>query len=723
MGFITQTFGNTFRASNGHSSHQIPPAARKLRPKSKLSKDLTRSAVQVSPSNTGPSPVDEAVTHKKRRHTGPDNGYMLSYPSAATDDERPSYSSSVGSDEPLIIPSKGKGKPNGSAAYEPNQNQSPYTNASWPTTRAEPRLEPRPPTTNLLDAYERSELVRRSRKLGSILGETPRLLDIADECDIAEAANKPEGQQIDRTKLVESWPASSPSERPNCRRSLTLDNISTGAAQSLSRPGSSSRHSFRLNDENSSTTPRNPYQRSGTGPRFGRTGSTARRPPVLRLSAAPTSNISHPYSGRRHSSDLSARRGSLNSVDLNIFGGSGSDVSAPRCPSFDTSSLGSSTMPTFARPPSPSSLVDSASLSSKISLSDSMAGISVGVPGRSVVIDQPLPPSPVTPLTPVLTQAEDARRKMRKLARHLGESVPADLVLGISGARPARHDHLSEEGPSQFLHVPASGAGLTKAKHGTNAQAPFYLSKPPSGHRKTHSVWKGGKEDKSMLSRRVVRRASSAELLSIDTPTQSRLTEAEKARNVRRAMKMFQLFGAPPPHELYTNIKSRSLDLPLDSATTTSQFSPANQRASMNSFKDLAYILDHDNRNSLLALIGDSVPSADARVDLSPFANQGTSTSQEPENEESFQARRIRANRLAKFFGVSYRDLFDAVCAEDTQTTDANPAAGPSSHPALKYLPEPTHESGVVTNDGSKWVEPKSVEEVLDRLRAMKAPR
>ncbi|CAE6413630.1 unnamed protein product [Rhizoctonia solani] len=725
MGFIAQTFGNTFRTSNAHSAQQLSPTTRKLRPKSKLSKDITRSAVRGSTLTADPSTVDGAVSHKKRRHASPDGGYMLPYSSVAPDAGRPSCSSSVGSDEPLINSSKGKGKSTGGTAYEQNQNQSPYNNAAWPSARPRPRLEARPPTTNLLDAYERSELVRRSRKLESILGETPRLLDAADEYDTAEALNKLEGRQSSRANSSQSRPASSPVGRPNYRRSLTLDNISSGSPQSSSRPGSSPRHSFRLNDENSSTTPRSPYQRSGSGPRFSRTSSAARHPPVLRLSATPTGDINHPYLGRRHSSDLSVRRGiSLSSVDMNVACESGSDISAPKRPSFDTSSLGSSTMPTFARPRSPSSLLDTASLSSKISLSDSMAGVSMGPPGRSTLIDRSLPPSPTTPLTPVLTQAEDARRKMRKLARHLGESVPADLVLGISGARPARHDYLSEEGPSQFLQVPSSGAGYTKPKHNTGTQAPFCLGKPPLGHRKTQSVWKGTKEEKSTSSRRIVRRASSAEQLRIDTPTQPQLTEAEKARNVHRAMKMLQLFGAPPPHELYTNIKSRSLDLPPDSATSTSQSSPVNRRTSVNSFRDLAYILDHDNPNSLLALIDDTMPNADAKVNSGPCADQGIPPSQGPGNEEeSFQARRARANKLAKFFGVSYRDLFDAVCAEDAPATDTNAAAGPSSHPALKYLPEPPHESGVVTNNGSKWVEPKSVEEVLDRLREMKAPR
>lgn len=116
---------------------------------------------------------------------------------------------------------------------------------------------------------------------------------------------------------------------------------------------------------------------------------------------------------------------------------------------------------------------------------------------------------------------------------------------------------------------------------------------------------------------------------------------------------------------------------------------------------------------------------ADEDPTLSPFADAfETKPNSQSKDEEPFQARRARANKLAKFFGVSYRDLFDAVCAEDpSQFTGDNAASGPASHPALQYLPEPPHGSEVMTNNGSKWVEPKSVDEVLDRLRAMKATR
>lgn len=95
-------------------------------------------------------------------------------------------------------------------------------------------------------------------------------------------------------------------------------------------------------------------------------------------------------------------------------------------------------------------------------------------------------------------------------------------------------------------------------------------------------------------------------------------------------------------------------------------------------------------------------------------------------DEEPFQARRARANKLAKFFGVSYRDLFDAVCADDTTPPDAQPGPITATSPRPVHVPH-QHLTGsgseVMTNNGVKWVEPKSVDEVLDRLRAMKATR
>lgn len=537
MGFIAQTFGNTFRTSNGHSdTQQSYSSTRKFHSKPAPKDYHYTRVVSAAPQLH----LSEGGVHKKRRHVGPDNSVAVT----SSVLERPSYCSSVGSDEPLILPaSKGKGKSTSGAMQDSNRNQSAYANGL--SSPSYSRLQARPPTTNWLDTHERSELVRRSRKLGSILGETPRLLDVEeDDHSTTEALDKLEGRQIGRAKsrIVVA------SERPTFRRSLTLDADSVGPNLSPSRSSPASRHSFLLNDENSSGTPRSPHHRSGPGPRFGRTRSTARHAPLLRLSTTSVSENTPSYLGRRHSLDVSARKGvSLNAVDMNVGFESGSDISAPKAPSFDTSSLGSSTMPTFARPQSPCSLLDNASLSSRVSLNDSMANVSLGVPGQYAT-ELSLPPSPTTPLTPILTQAEDARRKMRKLARHLGESVPADLVLGTAGARRAAHDHLTEDAAPQFLQVPASGRPLAKSKANSGVSVPFSLGKPPSGHRKTQSVWKGtnGERGAAAPSRRIVRRASSAGQLRIETPTSSPMTAEEKARNVRRAMKMLQVCLSSP---------------------------------------------------------------------------------------------------------------------------------------------------------------------------------
>ncbi|KAG9126739.1 hypothetical protein FRC07_002146 [Ceratobasidium sp. 392] len=728
MGFIAQTFGNSFwSSSTGQAEIQqrAAPTARKYRPKQKITTRINPAIPLLSGSSP---PTQSSSVRKKRRHASPEATPQPPDAGIGGDPGRPSMSSSsVASDEPLILPSpKGKGKAAGSSPIsQSNPNQSAYGTGTWSNfPQSPPRLQARPPTTNSLDTYERSQLVRRSRKLGAILGETPRLLDVGeDDKDVEEALS-----QVEPAVAVE------PScQRPSNRRSLTLGATPIGSTLSASTPVSISRHSFLLNDENASSFPveRNSHRNSGSGPRFGRSRSTARCPPVLRLSLTPTRENAHPYFSRRHSSDLSIRRGSsLNNVDMNVGPENDSNVSISKAQSLDTSSICSSTMPTFARPRSPSSFLDSGSISSRISLHESIGVTSVCAPSRSEVVDYSLPPTPTTPLTPVLTQAEDARRKMRKLARHLGESVPADLVLGNAGGRHAPHDLRMEAAAPQFLQVPSKGFPINSTKGKTGRAASFSLGKPPVGHRKAQSVWRGNTSSEVPASgRRLVRRASSAEQLRIDSTPSARMTSHEKARNVHRAMKMLQLFGAPPPHELYTNARACSLDLPPHLAHTAPVSPVADRRASINSFRDLAYILDHDNRNSLLALIGDDMSDTQDDPALSPFADTFASgaASAAHDNEESFEARRARANKLAKFFGVSYRDLFDAVCGDDASQPDGN-QAGPGANTSTNSTQEsqrslPASGSEVMTNNGVKWVEPKSVDEVLDRLRNMKTSR
>ncbi|KAG8696545.1 hypothetical protein FRC08_007081 [Ceratobasidium sp. 394] len=728
MGFIAQTFGNSFwLSSTGQAEIQqhTSPSAKKYQPKPKASKGVTRARVSVPPSGENSPPAQSSNVSKKRRHASPEATSRPPYPSIVGDLGRPSTSSSsVASDEPLIVQSpKGKAKATGSSPVcPPNPNQSAYAPGAWSNvSQPLPRLQARPPTTNALDTYERSQLVRRSRKLGAILGETPRLLDVSEDDNDAE-------RTLSRLEGRPAVGATSTPQRPNNRRSLTLGATS---AESVI-PVLGSRHSFLLNDENSSSAPgeRNSPRTSGPGPRF-RRRSTARCPPVLRLSPTPTRENVHPYYSRRHSSDLSIRRGSsLNNVDMNLGLESGSDASAPKAQSLDTSSVYSSTMPTFARPRSPSSFLDSGSFSSRISLSESIGVTALGVPSRSEPADYSLPPTPTTPLTPILTQAEDARRKMRKLARHLGESVPADLVLGNAGSRRAPHDLRAEVAAPQFLQIPSTGAPINVTKGNSTTTTPFSLGKPPVGHRKAQSVWKTATSPEvSAPSHRLVRRASSAEQLRIDLAAAAQMTPREKARNVHRAMKMLQLFGAPPPHELYTSAKACSLDLTPNSAQLATGTLPAERRASVNSLRDLAYILDHDNRNSLLALIGDDMADPQEDPALSPFADSFASKPHSPINdsEEPFQARRARAVKLAKFFGVSYRDLFDAVCGDNISEFDVS-QAGPSTNAGAEAVQEPQQShpisgSEVITNNGVMWVEPKSVDEVLDRLRAMKTPR
>lgn len=555
MGFIAQAFGNSFWSSSTVQSgvqQNAVPSSRKYRPKTRSSNDESGLGVCAPLTVEGLPSVPLPNVHKKRRHASPDVTFQP-YGGVANGLGRSSLSSlSVASDEPLILsPARAKAKSTAGGrqafASQPNPNQSAYATATWANIpQSPPRLQARPPTTNSLDMFERSQLVRRSRKLGAILGETPRLVDVSeDEQGINEALSKLEAQHTSRIPPMTSRAVHSNSERPGYRRSLTLGAISVGSNLTASSPTSAYRHSFMLNDENApgTTGERACLQSSGASPRFGRSRSSARMAPVLRLSPTPARENTHPYFARRHSSDISIRRGtSLNSVDLNVGLGSGSDISTPKVPDSDNNRNHSNAMPGFARSRSPVSYLDTASLSSKISLNESDASMGAGVPVRTVVADPSLPPTPTTPLSPMMTQAEDARRKMRKLARHLGESVPIGLVLGNAGGRHAPHDLRSEAAAPQYLRVTQTAATpISKSTSDSTTGFSFSLAKPPLGHRKAQSIWKGANIAPPRPSRRMVRRASSAEQLRVDTPTTPQMTAEEKARHVHRAMKMLQV--------------------------------------------------------------------------------------------------------------------------------------------------------------------------------------
>ncbi|KZS96084.1 hypothetical protein SISNIDRAFT_438684 [Sistotremastrum niveocremeum HHB9708] len=120
----------------------------------------------------------------------------------------------------------------------------------------------------------------------------------------------------------------------------------------------------------------------------------------------------------------------------------------------------------------------------------------------------------------VLTEEETADRERRqrrsrlaKVHRFLGSGVPAELVLGVSGQE-------------KDLDLPA-----------VSAPPDLTRSSPPS------------------LRPRVRRRSSSAAFPSWEDPEGPRikeeLSEFEKSRNVKRAVKMEKVFGQMPPQTLY----------------------------------------------------------------------------------------------------------------------------------------------------------------------------
>ncbi|KAF8756007.1 hypothetical protein RHS01_04778 [Rhizoctonia solani] len=170
-------------------------------------------------------------------------------------------------------------------------------------------------------------------------------------------------------------------------------------------------------------------------------------------------------------------------------------------------------------------------------------------------------------------------------------------------------------------------------------------------------------ESGSVFGGKKKRRASDGDysLLEEGINDLSVMSSEEKARAVKRNVKMEKMFGERPPQKLYqlpsgADGPSKSVsdhesepedaedeedDKPLEGTRGGAHYQ--SYRASFNS---LAYFVSNADRDSLEGLY--DIISGPSESDSAAQRNQ-------------FAARRKRAAKLSNFFGVSYRDLFGAV--------------------------------------------------------------
>ncbi|KAG8686917.1 hypothetical protein FRC09_013843 [Ceratobasidium sp. 395] len=226
------------------------------------------------------------------------------------------------------------------------------------------------------------------------------------------------------------------------------------------------------------------------------------------------------------------------------------------------------------------------------------------------------------------------RAKVAKLNRYLGSRVPAHLVLGLDES----WDY------EQGLPEPEPELGVKTEERGL-------LERTGSGLRV------GG------------RRKVEVEEAEEEIGDLSVMSSEEKARAVRRKAKMEKMFGERPPQKLYqpqsggdtsgtTGLDNLAEGSEGDEEEWEEEGGGEHYKSYRASFNSLAYFVNNADRDSLEGLynIVSALPESDDQGAEGEELGDGGKPMR-----SQFAARRKRAAKLSKFFGVSYRDLFGAV--------------------------------------------------------------
>ncbi|KDQ08066.1 hypothetical protein BOTBODRAFT_48441 [Botryobasidium botryosum FD-172 SS1] len=302
-------------------------------------------------------------------------------------------------------------------------------------------------------------------------------------------------------------------------------------------------------------------------------------------------------------------------------------------------------------------------------------------------------------LTPAQSQAQARALQLQKLARlrrRLGETrVPAQLVFSdwvpddadaeadAGGALDGDAAVVPRPGARSAIDLGVKGGSTGRASSKRGKRGPKRVQTADPDH---NERYKNAKKEKEGETVNGVRHAS------FEFPGEMKLSAKEKALNVRRAFKMAQVFGTPPPLSLL-QISSAPAVPPLS-------FKYPEGSASKASLASLAYMLDHD-RDSLFDLLSSVKPAEGAEEDEEPVdwpyerdgANRqsvvstnittapgaGVGAGATPPTDanaatkpDDFQNRRRRAAKLSRFFGIGYHDLFSIMLHEQVSVTDTD---------------------------------------------------
>ncbi|KAF7966779.1 hypothetical protein HWV62_37033 [Athelia sp. TMB] len=206
------------------------------------------------------------------------------------------------------------------------------------------------------------------------------------------------------------------------------------------------------------------------------------------------------------------------------------------------------------------------------------------------------------------------------------------------------------------------------------------------------------------------------------------LDQTQKAMNVRRARKMLTLFGSEPPFALYhhgSSSEKTEADMLMPPSVNT-----ARQRDSLTTIVSLASLASAHRRSSSASTTADSPTKARGPRSPTPPPFISTtrpipdipSTSTPPTTPitlTTFTARRRRAAKLARFFGVGYHDVPTATSPAAKTSAISDGTRTPPVAPGVNVQ---------VSSPGWFWgrrhtSQDVDIDDVIGKLRNMKAAR
>ncbi|KAF4572761.1 hypothetical protein EYR40_004156 [Pleurotus pulmonarius] len=288
---------------------------------------------------------------------------------------------------------------------------------------------------------------------------------------------------------------------------------------------------------------------------------------------------------------------------------------------------------------------------------------------------------------PALTLRQTRRRSLAKLSRHLGEIIPPELV---SPTRPEASFHLQV--PSRRLEDTMGRKSMDSVLPNRRPSQQTDHGKSNTNLKRSKSLWtrKNGETNESILTSD----AAFHERYNISFGDEDAVRERCRALKVKRVRKITQVFGQDPPPELMRAIAdeperafigdgyrdSIASFLSLSRTylrSTTPSWTPRSRSTSVTSTtsetgfvtapEDEGRSPTPDRSSSLKrASIEDA---QDARQ--TPLRRSATISSVYSYTEQAFRERRIRAAKLAHFFGVNYQNISNSMTHKSSQSTVA----------------------------------------------------